>query len=168
MLAVPALALATSITQYDPFHSPGELALLAILALSIGQLWVALFGVRMQHIFVRLSIGLLSTLAIAIGACSLYKGAALFYGPVFGQIPGTVTPLHWIAAAVPVIVLTSLIVIHAVLPIIGKSAFGRALYIHSLNSFYIGIYSNQIVDWLWRQPTMREKFAAFKSQKSEA
>ncbi len=168
LLAVPALALATSITQYDPFHSPGELALLAMLALSIGQLWVALFGVHMQHTFMRLSIGLLATMTIALGACSLYKGAALFFAPVFGQLPGTGTPLHWIAAALPVILMTSLIVFRALLPAIEQSAFGRALYVYALNGFYIGIYANQIVDWLWRQPTMREKYAAIRRQKSEA
>jgi len=168
LLAVPALVLATVVTRYNPLHSPGELALSAILALSIGQLWVALFGGRMQNILVRVSIGLLATVTITIGACGLYNGAALFFAPVFGQLTGTVTPLNWIAAAVPVIILSSLIALHAVLPIVGKSAYGRAFYIHALNGFYIGIYANRIIDWLWRRPTMRDKYAAFRSQKSEA
>jgi hypothetical protein len=121
----------------------------------------------MLHLFMRLAIGLLATLAIAIGACSLYNGAALFFAPVFGQFTGTVTPLSWVAAAIPVIVLSSLIALHAVLPIVGKSAYGRAFYIHALNGFYIGIYANRITDWLWRQPLLRDTYAAFRSQKSE-
>jgi hypothetical protein len=43
LAAVPALALASIITGFDPFQSPGKLALAAILALAIGQLWVACF-----------------------------------------------------------------------------------------------------------------------------
>lgn len=151
VVAVPALAFAGWITGYSPLHSPGELALSAIVALSVGQLWVAILG-RSPSGWGRVLTALASTVGVSVGACGIYRGAALFLLPVLGELPPVTGFLAWIAAAIPVGVLTALAVIHALLPVIGSASFGRAFHVHALHGFYLGAIADRLLDSVWGRP----------------
>lgn len=152
LLAVPFLVLASTITGFDPAHSPGELALTAIVALSIGQLWAALFRRPLHdkaNMMSRAAGGFLLTCAVSLVAFVLYRGTTAFLTPALGSLPISIGLFAWITAALPVVAFASLGVLHALLPTFGRSARGRAFYVHALNGFYLGIIANRIVDRIW-------------------
>jgi NAD(P)H-quinone oxidoreductase subunit 5 len=155
LAAVPALALASIIIGFDPFQSPGKLALAAILALAIGQLWVACFQAPRSPAAGPLApalAALAGTLAAAALAFGLYEGAAQFFAPVFGDLPTPAGPLAWIAAVIPVAVFLILGIVYGLLPALGRTAAGRAFYVHALHGFYLGAIADRLVERVWGAP----------------
>jgi hypothetical protein len=134
-------------------HSPGELALAAIVAISIGQIWVALLG-RTAIVTgtgaLRAVSALALTIVLSVAAFALYHGASLFLSPVLGNIAVATGVLAWIAAVVPVIALLALVVLHAMLPSLQSTQQGRALHVHALHGFYFGSIADRFVDAVWR------------------
>ena len=57
--------------------------------------------------------------------------------------------LAWAAAVVPVLAFAGLTVVHALLPVLGRSPAGRSLYVHALHGFYFGAVADRVVDGLW-------------------
>lgn len=159
--AVPALWLAAQISGFDPLHSPGELALAAIVALAIGQLWVALLGRNTSATYLLAT--LLLTGATALLAFGLYQSAALYLAPVIGTLPVARGPLAWLAALLPVLATVVLIILHAYLPTLVQIARGRAFRIHALNGFYIGTLANRLVDVVWQQKPQSRSVPAISS-----
>lgn len=159
LVALPAMYLASVVTGFDPAHSPGELALSGVVALSIGQAWVALLGqpcASTGGTARRLAAAISLTAVAAVGAFALYRGAAVFLAPVLGT---TATPTGWLAwmlAALPVLAITSLVVLHALLPALARSVPGRALYVHALHGFYLGAVADRLVERLWPGPVRKE------------
>ncbi len=151
LAAIPAIALATNLTGLDPRGSPGEMALAGILALSVGQLWAALLaGVEERALVARrLALAVALTPAAAIVAMGLYQGAAGFLAPVLGPIPPPTNPAAWAVAALPVCVFAALVVMHAMLPMLGRADGGRALRVHALNGFYFGAIADLFVARIW-------------------
>ena len=152
VLAVPALALASTITGFFPLHSPGELALAAVVALSVGQVWVELLGGRatgLAEAATQTSLGILTTVAVPVAVFAAYRGAEAFLTPVIGALPAPAGPLAWAAAVVPVLAFAGLTVVHALLPVLGRSPAGRSLYVHALHGFYFGAVADRVVDGLW-------------------
>jgi len=149
-LAVPALALASRATSFAPLDSPGELALAAVGALSVGQVWVALLGTRPATL-ARAVGALAATAAVPALAFGLYRGTGAFLAPVLGELPRPGGPLAWAAAVIPVAALAALAVLHAVLPALGRSAAGRVFYVHALHGFYLGAAADRVVDGIWRR-----------------
>jgi len=153
LCAVPALALASLATGFSPTHSPGELALASIVAISIGQLWVAMLGriaIGSGNGALRAVSALGLTVVLSIAAFALYHGASLFLSPVLGNIAVATGVLAWIAAAVPVSALLALVVLHAMLPSLESTRRGRALHVHALHGFYFGSIADRFVDAVWR------------------
>lgn len=155
VLSVPVLAFAAWLVGFTPLHSPGEFALSVILAISIGQLWVGVLG-RPTHdpsqFSKQIVVVAASSVAAAVGAFALYRGAAAFLAPVLGNISAPTGPLAWMAAAIPVTALAVLLVIHASFPLLGRTRAGRAFYVHCLNGFYFGAIADRIVDAVWSRP----------------
>ncbi|MFQ3663404.1 MAG: proton-conducting transporter membrane subunit [Chloroflexaceae bacterium] len=152
LAAVPALALASVITGFDPFQSPGKLALSTILALAIGQFWVASFQAPRAPSSGPLAPTLVSiagTLVAAVLAFGLYEGAAQFFAPVFGELAVPTGPLAWIAAIIPVAVFLILGIVYGLLPALGRTAAGRAFYVHALHGFYLGAIADRLVERVW-------------------
>lgn len=146
LAALPALALAASITGFDPLHSPGELALTGIVALSLGQFWVVVFQALQRF---ALAAALAATVGGAFLALGLYHAAAIFYAPVLGDLPVSAGPFAWVAAVVPMVAFGVLAVVHALLPILGTTARGRAFYVHALHGFYVGAIADRFVERVW-------------------
>ncbi|MBA4190328.1 MAG: oxidoreductase [Planctomycetaceae bacterium] len=165
VFAVPALALASIMTGYSPLHSPGELALTAVIALSVGQVWVAVRGNRATSVVeaaIQTALGIGATLAVPVAAFAAYRGAEEFLAPVIGTLPTPAGPLAWAAAVVPVMAFTGLTLVHALLPVFGRSASGRSFYVHALHGFYFGAVADRVVDGLWGgagNPTLEVKHA---------
>ena len=150
LMAIPALMVASRVTGFSPQDSPGETALAAVVALSIGQFWVAIFqgpasGVRVIRIVGAIG----GTYLAALAAFALYRGAAIFLSPVIGPLPHPGGPLSRVAAAVPVAAIVGLLIMQALLPVLGRSSTGRALYVHALNGFYFGVIADVVVDRVW-------------------
>ncbi|MBX0331521.1 hypothetical protein K2Z83_28110 [Oscillochloris sp. ZM17-4] len=145
--ALPALALAAQITGFDPLHAPGDLALAGVVALGIGQLWLACFQTMRAGRAAPAALGL--SLAGATLALALYRGAAIFLAPVLGDLPAPAGPLAWAAAALPLAGFAGLSVLHTLLPALGRSAAGRALFAHALHGFYVGALADRAVGRVW-------------------
>jgi len=152
LVAVPAMALAARVTGFSPLHSPGELALAAILALSAGQLWVALLrvdGRGASAVFGRAFVAVTVTVGGSIIAFALYHGAARFLSPAVGATIAPTGPAAWVTAAVAIAAVLLLVVLHAVLPSLGHTPFGRALRVHALHGFYFGALADRLVAFIW-------------------
>lgn len=158
-LGVPAMFAARAITGFDPSESPGELTLAGIVALSIGQLWAVLLSPSLSRASVlrRTVAAFGGTIATALTTFALYHAAARFLEPVLGHIPPASSPLAWAAAAVPLVGLACLTVLHALLPVASRSATGRAFYVHALNGFYLGAIADRLVDGFWTRVIRFEK-----------
>ncbi len=151
VLAVPALMLASRVTGFSPLESPGELALAAIVALSIGQMWVAFVGVTASgESTPRQVVGAVGwTFVVALAAFALYRGASAFLSPVLGDTALPRGPIAWLSAVIPVVAMATLSVVQAILPLLGCRPAGRALYVHALNGFYFGAVADRFVDRVW-------------------
>lgn len=151
LAAVPALMLAARITGFAPQDSPGEMGLAAVVALSIGQLWVAMFQTPAVGVarLTRLAGAIAGTFASATLAFLLYRWAGDFLDPVIGHLPHLGGTIATISATIPVVAIAGLLVIQALLPVLGRSRAGRALYVHSLNGFYFGAIADVVVDVVW-------------------
>lgn len=150
--SIPAMVLAGWVSGFSPLHSPGELALSAIVAMSVGQLWVALLGPRVHgrsSTVARLAGTVLTTTAGVVAAFALYRAAGAFLQPVWGELPAPSGTLAWAAAILPVAALALLTVIQAVLPVLGHTPAGRAFYVHALHGFYFGAIADRFVDAVW-------------------
>jgi len=42
-------------------------------------------------------------------------------------------------------------VVHALLPVLGRTTSGRAFHVHALNGFYFGTVADRIVSRIWIQ-----------------
>ncbi|NBO91296.1 MAG: hypothetical protein EBV06_03110 [Planctomycetia bacterium] len=146
-LSIPVLMYGSRITGFEPLAHPGEMALSVIVLLSVGQTWVGLVG----NVFSagRLSIAFLLTLVVPLAACGLYHAADTYFAPVWGERAIATGPVAWIAAVVPVLGFVGLTVLNATLPILGRVAGGRALYVYALNGFYFGAMADRVVDAVW-------------------
>lgn len=151
LLAFPALLLAAQITGFNPFHSPGELALSTIVALSIGQMWIAIFRIpgEVRTTLMRGLTAIGATLGFGIVAFELYHLAAVFFEPVLGELTVASGPLAWTAAALPVVAFLLLAIMYILLPAIGRTALGRAFYVHALHGFYFGAVADRLVERIW-------------------
>lgn len=152
VVALPMLWLAARVTGFDPLHTPGEVALAGIVALSIGQLWVALLrypAASASRAGLRIGQALLLTIGLSVAAFALYRGAALFFAPVLGVLPAPQGALAWATALVPLIVFTGLAVLYTLLPTLSRTTAGRALYVHALHGFYIGALADRLVAAIW-------------------
>lgn len=147
-LAVPVLGLASWVTGFHYTEAPGELALGAVVALSVGQVWVGLIGPG-KDLARALAAAAAATLGVPVVAFALYAGAGAFLAPVLGPVPAPQGVAAWVAAALPVAALAGLTVAQAVLPAFGRTAAGRAFYVHALNGFYVGAVADRLVDRVW-------------------
>ncbi len=163
LASIPAMALARQITDYSPLHSPGELALSIVVSLSIGQLWAVLLGPRAsatRFAVVRIALATLFTIAGVLAAYALYRGANWFLQPVLGDLPARRDSVAWLTAALPVVSLLLLTVVHALLPVLGQTRVGRAFYVHALHGFYFGAVADRVVDRVWNLLSHSKKEAA--------
>jgi hypothetical protein len=161
--SIPAMVLAGWVTGFSPLHSPGELALSAIVAMSVGQLWVALLGPRVlgrPSTVARFASTVLTTTAGVVATFALYRAAGPFLQPVWGELPTPSGTLAWAAAILPVAALALLTVMQAVLPVLGHTPAGRAFYVHALHGFYFGAIADRFVDAVWSYFVPRTKEVA--------
>ena len=71
------------------------------------------------------------------------------------SIPTSIRPAI-VAAMIPVATFAALIVVRAMLPALGRTAAGRAFYVHALNGFYFGAIADRLVDRVARIFGLRE------------
>ena len=95
---------------------------------------------------VGVGVAVIVTQTGAVVAFALYRFASEFYFP---EAAVAVGPLAWAAAALPVVALATLSVLHACLPVIGRWPWGRALHVHALHGFYVGAFADRLVARVW-------------------
>ncbi len=153
---VLSMFLAAWLTGFSPLHSPGELALSAILAIAVGQLWVAVLKHPSRTTFnrtIQFVSAVVSTVALTVAAFTLYQGATMFLTPVLGELTAPSGVIAWLAAVIPVAALIALLVAYAFSPVFECSPAGRAFQIHALHGFYLGTVADRFVEALWPRPT---------------
>jgi len=129
--------------------SPAKLALTAIIALSLGQLWPIIMQLPRRSAALPL-IGIpLATIVGAWLTTMLYAGSAAFFAPVLGTVPHHTAAWAWLNAAVPVAATTLLVLVHPFLGIITAHPRGRGLAVHARYGFYLGIIADRVVARLW-------------------
>ena len=149
--AVSALSLAAWASAFGLADAagPGKIALLAIVAIAVGQCWVALLGRRracLRAALARIAASAACSAFAPAVACALYAAAALWLGsaaPTVRQGSGTTA---WIAAAVPVTAIAVLAAVHAAMPALEGRRFGERLRIHAMSGFYLGVIANRALD----------------------
>ncbi len=157
-------------------RSPSECGLSLILALSLGQVWVACFRAappgRGQNARAFAS-AVTASLLLSFLAGAVYGGANAFFAPVFlapasGLRQASGSPLAWASALLPVVALTALCVLYPLLPALMRTRPGRAFHVHALHGFYFGAVADRLVDRLWRshfhQKVTQEEQACLMSQ----
>lgn len=159
VVAIPALYLASRVTGFNPCHSSGEFALSAVIAMSLGQIWAAIFRFPSSNGTSRAlrwigAMGL--TLAGGLLAFCLYQGATIFLEPVLGPIATPAGPLAVVLAAVPVLAFASLLIVHAILPTMMRTSSGRAFFVHALHGFYFGALADRFISLMWRNPARKD------------
>jgi hypothetical protein len=88
-------------------------------------------------------------LAAAVVGPLAWVGMSAFLAPVIGTPSIAPTALGWAMAAVPVVVMAALAVMHLALPVLDRRPWGFALHVHALNGFYLGTASERLVDAIW-------------------
>lgn len=130
---------------------PGKLALLTIVAIAVGQCWVALLGRRRASAsatLARIAASVAcSTVAPAL-ACAMYLAAMLWLGPAAAGPARHGGPAAWLAAALPVAAIAALAAVHAAMPALERHRIGARLRIHAMSGFYLGIIANRAIDRL--------------------
>lgn len=128
---------------------PGKFALLAIVAIAVGQAWVALLGRRRASLgatLARVAASLAFSAVAPAVACALYAGATWWLGrPVAGGA-AFAGPIAWVAAGLPVAAVAVLALIHAAMPALERANVGARLRIHALSGFYVGLAAHRAVD----------------------
>jgi NAD(P)H-quinone oxidoreductase subunit 5 len=147
-VSLPAMAGAAAVTGFSPVHSPGELALAGVVALSAGQVWAAVLRGPGRPA-ARLATALVATAAGVVALFALYRAADVFLGPVLAAAPAPGGPAAWAAAGLPVAALLLLTVVHAAWPALGQTAAGRAFRVHALHGFYAGVVADRVVAAVW-------------------
>lgn len=131
---------------------PGEFGLVLILALSMGQVWVACFRAApsgQRGYLCTLLTALAATVLISFGGIALYTATNVFFIPIFGTASAAAGPLVWASAIMPAIALALLCVLHSLLPLWMRTRSGRAFQVHALYGFYFGAVADQWVEWVW-------------------
>lgn len=147
--ALPLIVATGSLLGMDVLHSPGECALAAVLAISTGQAWAAILGTDRGISLPRTALALVVLASMALLGPLAWFGMAAFLEPVIGTPALARTALGWATAAVPVIALVSLAVLHAGLPSLHRLPWGFAFHVHALNGFYLGTATERLVDAAW-------------------
>jgi len=147
--AVPAVVLCSRWAGVDLLERPGELALAAILSMAVGQLWSAALAPVLQSVrgvAVRGPLVLVGGWFAVLVAFSLYRASELFLAPVSAPIAEPTGWAAWLAASFPVAACLALTVLHALLPVLHRRHWGRALHVHALHGFYLGAIADRLVD----------------------
>jgi NAD(P)H-quinone oxidoreductase subunit 5 len=148
---ISAVSLAAWATAFElaAQAGPGKAALLATVALAVGQCWVALLGRRracLKATLARVAASMAcSTVAPAI-ACALYSAAALWIDPSLTARGGSAGTAAWIAAALPVAAIVLLATMHAAWPSLELRPIGHQLRIHAISGFYVGTLASRAID----------------------
>jgi NAD(P)H-quinone oxidoreductase subunit 5 len=149
LLALPALALAATVFGFA-MQSLGKLALLWIVALAFGQLWVAIFQSTRTDLLRTSGLALLATVGGAFLTVGLYHGAELFYAPVLSALVFPAGSLATVTLLVPVVALTALALLTPLWPTLAKTPTLRTLYVHALHGFYLGAIADRLVARIWK------------------
>jgi NAD(P)H-quinone oxidoreductase subunit 5 len=124
-----------------PGASPGAGVFAWLLALTLAyglaRFWSTAAGKRAAWlgVVIALAVGLVSFAGHGLAAL------ALTFLPAYTSAP------HWVVVAGAVF--SGLFIFQAVLWRTGGSAFGRTLYVHALNGFYVGTFANRALGLLW-------------------
>lgn len=149
--AVPCTALALRALGIRGPIEPAKLALLAVLCMAVGQLWVALLGARrssLRSTTTRLFAACGAAAILPVIACALYGAASWWTGQPLVSAPDDPGLIGWTAAALPVFAIAALAVTHALLPLLERRPIGLSLRVHATSGFYLWILVARVIDRL--------------------
>jgi len=165
-IAVPMLALGTGAacgcmplarawTGFDPLHSPGESVLAFIVAIAVGQLWIAIAsdvrGVRTG--LIATLVACLAAIAVPTLSFCLYRAAGDFLAPVLGPLPVPEGPAAWIAAGMPLSVVFALSLLHACRGALETTVLARWLRVQGRSGFHSTVIADRLAGTIRALPT---------------
>lgn len=145
----PAVQLAERWTGFSPWHAPGEMALASVVAIAVGQAWVAILtGRELRPATIARGCCLVAvvTCAAPMTCFALYQGAAIFLLPVLGDLPASRGASAWITAMVPATAIAVLALGHAIEPWLRGSMRWRFMQIQARNGFHMGRLTDRVLD----------------------
>lgn len=149
--AIPSTALALRTLGLSNAMHPAKLALLSVLCIAVGQVWIALLGARRSSLRATTTrlLAACGTSAILPGiACALYGAASWWTGQPLVSAPQSPGIIGWTAAALPVLAIAALAVMHALLPLVERRPLGLSLRVHAASGFYLWILVARFIDRL--------------------
>ena len=147
--AFPALAFALWLADCAPWESAGEMALCWVAALSAGQFCAAgALNAPMSRI-ARVALCLGGTVAVTFLAAAMCAVARFLWSPLPLGIQPIDAGMASLTAAIPVTALMVLSIVHALAPVLAGTPSGKAMRVHALNGFYLGIIADQWVSKVW-------------------
>lgn len=153
LISVLTFPTASHLTGFSPWQSAGETALAAVLALSVGQVWASVLGPALSSRWsawtMRLALCAALTVVATCTAFGLYQVASWYLLPVIGHLRHPGGGIVVLAAALPVIGLALLTILHAFLPTLAATRLGFALRVHALHGFYFGAVADRVVEAIW-------------------
>ena len=147
--AFPVLAFALWLADCAPWESAGEMALCWVAALSAGQFWAAgALNAPMSRI-ARVALCLGGTVVVTLLAAAMCAMARFLWSPLPLGVQPIDAGMASLTAAIPVTALMVLSIMHALAPVLAGTPSGKAMRVHALNGFYLGIIADQWVSKVW-------------------
>ena len=147
--AFPTLAFALWLADCAPWESAGEMALCWVAALSAGQFWAAgALNAPMSRI-ARVALCLGGTVVVTLLAAAMCAMARFLWSPLPLGVQPIDAGMASLTAAIPVTALMVLSIVHALAPVLAGTRSGKAMRVHALNGFYLGIIADQWVSKVW-------------------
>lgn len=147
--SVPALHASAHALGVIRGIAPGELALMAIVAIACGQAWVAWLGTPRRSAAataMRIACALACSALLPAVACLAYAVADAWVEPSIPARPHIGGACAWIAAAMPVGAVLVLAIVHAWACSPRHRARPSPLLVHALSGFYVGITVGRALD----------------------
>ncbi|NBQ89028.1 MAG: hypothetical protein EBU07_16495, partial [Betaproteobacteria bacterium] len=149
LAAIACMGPASRWTGFDPRHAPGETALALVVAIGVGQAWVAALG-GCGRAVLAIARGLGTAIGIAVAAPVLcfaaYRAAGIFLQPVIGDLPRATGPLMTLAAVMPAVAIAMLALAHAAQPWLGRIAVWRSMQVQARAGFHLGARLDRVLD----------------------
>ena len=147
--AVPSLWLAERLTGFDPRQAPGETALAIVIALGVGQSWIASLSAcrwRLVSIARGGAVAIAASIVFPSVCFAAYRGAAWFLEPVLGGLEQPRGLAAVVAATLPVVAILTLSLAHAAQPWLQRSRGWRSLQVQARSGFHIGRIIDRSLD----------------------
>jgi len=153
LAAVPAAAFGLDAFGLASSPGPGKLAMLAVVAIAVGQSWVAILGTPAPTRSLRparIATATLAAITMPLLVCGLFAAARWWWSPAGAaagpDLSGPTAVAAWLVAVPPVLLIAGLAVLHLHVARPDAGPLIRRLRVHAAGGFYLGIRIGRLLD----------------------